>query len=302
MLRKVGFVILAVAGTGAAQTFHPDIPRAWDDKAVARLEVPLAQRDRSPRYLTTAEYYALKVRTIYRTYPVYVAGQEPDGYFESLKQKDPEVDFDASKLHTREDWIPAGEALFEYSPAWSPALPGGAGYPAEVNVLALREGIVGRGILYVVRQKGLVERTAAPPCAGCHQRALPDGTAIAGAQSNFRFGQLDSLATGPRVLDREWLFAGAPWVLRREEFDKVVSAEEIARRKGAMQPGVFEREGTSSAHPSHIPSLIGIESIRYLDSTGLMHHRSVGDLMRYVIVNYGLQLTAQAIFNRLRRM
>src|SRR5580704_10043259 len=87
----IGCATLALAGMGAAQTFHPDIPRAWDDKAVERLEVPLAQRDRSPRYLTAEEYYAQEVRTIYRSYPVYAAGREPAGYFENLKQKEPEI-------------------------------------------------------------------------------------------------------------------------------------------------------------------------------------------------------------------
>ena len=47
------------------QEFRPDIPRAWDDKAVEALEVPLAQRDRSPRYMSSEEYYKLKVRPIY---------------------------------------------------------------------------------------------------------------------------------------------------------------------------------------------------------------------------------------------
>ena len=47
-----------------AQEFRPEIPRAWDDKAVEGFEVPLAQRDRSPRHLTAGEYYKLKVRPI----------------------------------------------------------------------------------------------------------------------------------------------------------------------------------------------------------------------------------------------
>src|SRR5580692_7580367 len=87
----IGCAILAIAGTGAAQTFHPDIPRAWDDKEVQHFVLPLAQRDRSPRYLTAEEYYALKVRPIYRTYPVYIAGREPAGYIDGLKQKEPEI-------------------------------------------------------------------------------------------------------------------------------------------------------------------------------------------------------------------
>ena len=83
----VGYLILVTAGTGAAQPFQPDIPRAWEDEEVARFELPLAQRDRTPRFLTANEYYAQKVRTIYRTYPVYVNDREPAGYFDSLKQK-----------------------------------------------------------------------------------------------------------------------------------------------------------------------------------------------------------------------
>ena len=71
----------------SAQPFHPEIPRTWDDREVAAFQVPLAQRDRSPRYLSSQEYYALKVRPIYRTYPVYAPGREPAGYFESLHSR-----------------------------------------------------------------------------------------------------------------------------------------------------------------------------------------------------------------------
>lgn len=47
----------------------------------------------------------------------------------------------------------------------------------------------------------------------------------------------------------------------------------------------------------HLPSLIGIKDIRYLDATGLTRHRSIADLMRYAIVNqdffgHGLQMSA----------
>jgi hypothetical protein len=99
---------LAAAALAAGDPpFRPDIPRAWDDQAVSTMELPLAQRDRSPRYMTSAEYYALKVRPIYRSYPMYAPGREPAGYLESLRQKDPEIIFDASSLHTKADWIQA---------------------------------------------------------------------------------------------------------------------------------------------------------------------------------------------------
>src|SRR5580704_9242254 len=105
----IACAILALAASGTAEDFHPDIPKAWDDKEVERFEMPLAQRDRSPRYMTSEEYYALKVRPIYRSYPMYLPGREPAGYVESLKRKEPEIIFDASSLHTKQDWIDAGK-------------------------------------------------------------------------------------------------------------------------------------------------------------------------------------------------
>jgi hypothetical protein len=85
-VRAIGFAIAFLALRCWAQEFQPNIPRAWDDKAVQGLEVPLAQRDRSPRYMSAEEYYKLKVRPIYRSYPVYVKGREPAGYREWLKK------------------------------------------------------------------------------------------------------------------------------------------------------------------------------------------------------------------------
>ena len=117
----IGLTFLALAALGAGEAaFHPDIPKVWDDRAVETMEVPLAQRDRSPRYMTSAEYYALKVRPIYRSYPAYAKGREPAGYLESLKEREPEIIFDPAKLHTKEDWIQAGKLVFESETQYRP--------------------------------------------------------------------------------------------------------------------------------------------------------------------------------------
>src|SRR5215469_8229171 len=100
----LGTGTLAFAISGIAQVFQPVIPKAWDDHEVAGFEVPLAQADRSPRYLSEAEYYALEVPPIYRGYPVYAAGKAPPGYLESLRQKEPEIIFDAARMKSREGW------------------------------------------------------------------------------------------------------------------------------------------------------------------------------------------------------
>jgi hypothetical protein len=80
-------------------------------------------------------------------------------------------------------------------------------------------------------------------------------------------------------------------VTPREEFDKLAD-DELARRYEAIPAGVIERQGTSSAYPVRVPQLIGIEGIRYLDATGLVRHRSIGDLMRYAILNTGMDIMA----------
>jgi hypothetical protein len=296
----VGCAVLVIAGISAAQTFHPDIPRAWDDKEVAHLEVPLVQRDRSPRYLTSEQYYSLKVRTIYRTYPAYAPGRAPAGYLESLKQKEPErIVFDASKLRTKEDWIRAGEAVFDDAPYPFPVGPDGFQGPPGITFPVTKEGVIPVD-RYVIRKRGLVEQSNGTSCAACHTRVLPDGTAVKGAQIDFAVypafaASLRQAKANPegarRTREFDWATSGAPWIAPREQFDKLTN-DDLASRYEAMPAGVLERQGTSSGHPVRVPALIGIEDIRYLDATGMVRHRSIGDLMRYDIVNTGLDLIA----------
>ncbi|GAB4357356.1 MAG: hypothetical protein OHK0021_01650 [Bryobacter sp.] len=93
-------LFLATAATLAAQAFPPRIPQFWDDHEVEGFELPLANPRFSPRHMSAKEYYALKVRPIYKTYPVYAPGREPAGYRERLRQLEPEIVFDATKLRT----------------------------------------------------------------------------------------------------------------------------------------------------------------------------------------------------------
>src|SRR5579871_6948690 len=130
---------LLLCGLCHAQKFDPRIPRAWDDKEVATFETPLAQRDRSPRYMTADEYYELSVRPIYKTYPAYAEGREPAGYREGLMQREPEEVFDPAKLRTKEDWIRAGRLVFE-APAFYQPAPEKFIYPKEWNVPVSKDG------------------------------------------------------------------------------------------------------------------------------------------------------------------
>jgi hypothetical protein len=83
MTRRLSIRVLTAAllhcSLVIGQSFRPEIPRSWDDREVQSFELPLAQADRSPRYMTSSEYYALNERVIYRSYPVYAPGREPAG-------------------------------------------------------------------------------------------------------------------------------------------------------------------------------------------------------------------------------
>src|SRR5215469_4231795 len=223
----IAIAILTITAPVLAQEFHPVIPKAWDDKEVAQFEMPLAQADRSPRYMTADEYYALKVRPIYRSYPVYAPGREPAGYIESLKQKEPEIIFDASKLRTMQDWIQAGKLVFESDVLFRPAP---ATAPSVQPALPpSRDGILPffmPGYRYYVRKKGVLE-IGTNACANCHTRLMPDGSFLEGAQ-----GVVDQPPTPvvlaaarqrlpedyARRVENNWVLFGAPWIMSKEAF------------------------------------------------------------------------------------
>ncbi|HTS26331.1 MAG TPA: di-heme oxidoredictase family protein [Bryobacteraceae bacterium] len=296
MTRWLLLSVAVASAVGTAQEFHPSIPIPWDDSETTSFELPLAQADRSPRYPSTKDYYSLAVRPVYRTYPFYAPDMEPAGYWELLQQKEPEVVFDPAKLKTKEDWIRAGELVFDEPIVIVPPT-SRRRYQANYRAVPMPttpEGIV-PGWFYLVRKKGVVE-LGFGSCAECHVRVMPDGSVVKGAQTNLPVSESQAWrytdrGTGPEVVQRFRLLNRAqffvPWAANQDDWDHI-TLEEIVRRLQAKPPGVVEREGTSTKHPARVPSLIGIEDLRYLDATGLSRNRNAGDLMRYAIVNQGL--------------
>ena len=250
--------------------------------------------------MSAKDYYALKVRPIYRTYPVYAPDREPPRYRESLLQKEPEIIFDASNLHTKEDWIRAGKIVFESQTEFRPA----PATPAVDPLLPISQtGTLPpfrRGGQYIIRKKGVLE-IGLNSCADCHTRVMPDNSFLQGAQGVSERpnagGRLEIVReSSPESIagqvEREWVLFGAPWILSKDAFSRWLTKEELMRQLAASRPGVYARQGTSRSHPVHIPSLIGIQDLKYLDSTGLVRHRSIADLMRYAIINMGLDTLA----------
>jgi hypothetical protein len=160
--------------------------------------------------------------------------------------------------------------------------------------------------VYVVRERGKVE-TGEASCAECHSRILADGSVIRGAQGNRPVERIKVLGLADDVAgakDRERALAdaraneraqfGTPWLrpdpqARLEQF----SAAEIEAAHAAIPAGVFARQGTSPFSPAKLPDLIGIRDRKYLDASGLVQHRSIGDLMRYAALNQGMDLLAR---------
>jgi hypothetical protein len=121
---------------------------------------------------------------------------------------------------------------------------------------------------------------------------MADGTYLEGAQGNKPDGVLTDFPSARppdrKFLDFLWINFGAPWIEQRADFEQSMTAIPHADQYA----GVLSREGASAIHPPHVPSLIGVQDIKYLDATGLARQRSIGDLMRYAVINMGLDTLA----------
>jgi hypothetical protein len=278
------------------------IPDTWDEARLASLQVPLAHPGVSAKHITKQYYTSFPVRPIYKGYDVYRPDLEPKGYLEWLKNQEPEVVWDEKKsppLNTEADWIKAGELVFNSSLGWGT----GSLMGANPNMLVrdpawyeyARPPLTADGKLpfyqYVIRTKGRVEVTRLT-CAMCHTRVMPDKTVVTGAQGNFPFGKTAAYDTRQINDPVRWarpmelsLF-GAPW-LRPDplaNLDKM-TVEDIAAGHAAVPLGVIARHGSGVWSPVQVPDLIGIKDRKYLDRTGLIRHREIGDLMRYAALN-----------------
>ena len=108
--------------------------------------------------MSAERYYAIPVTTVFKTYSVTTPAA-------SLLEREPEiVRFDAGTLRTKEDWIAAGKAVFEWPENKIPA----GRDPLDTNRV-------------VIRAKGMIEYGSAS-CSSCHERHLASGEIIPGAQ------------------------------------------------------------------------------------------------------------------------
>lgn len=276
------------------------VPKTWDTEAMSTLEVPLAEATASPIHAPADYYYSVPERRIFKTYPVYVPDKEPPGYMERLEQAEPEIIFDPVRLKTEEDWIKAGEAVFNAPTVYvPPTFIRDEAWLKKVGLPVGKDGIV-PFYKYAIRRNARVE-VGMFSCSFCHTRVMQDGTIISGAQGNIPLGLIDGLdiresaaeAKVPKLFLKEVRLGSldiysVPW-LKPDPQARLgeMSIDEIASLHEAIPPGVQARFGTSVFHPVVVPDLIGVKDRRYLDRTGNVRHRNIGDLMRYAALNQG---------------
>lgn len=272
------------------------VPKVWDEQALSRWLVPLAEPGHRPVLLSVEQLYRMPELKIYESYPVYAPGREPAGYREKLQHVQPELAFDPSQLRTDADWVRTGELVFD-APVTITSVES-AGYvsdPAwnrEHHVPLAKDGTV-PFYRYVIREKGKVE-LGTLSCGNCHIRVLADGSVVKGAQGNFpraqsnaylmshslpALGETAFLAGMRAILRHDY---GTPWL--RNDLD-----EQVRKMSGTNLIAAFEATpaGTTACHDSRlfsrvrVPDLIGIGDRKYLGHTGHALHRGIADLMRF---------------------
>jgi hypothetical protein len=272
--------------------YRPEIPKTWDAVALASLEVPHPDPRYSPVAVPVEYYYRVPVRPVYKTYPVYAPGREPAHYVEWLEKQEPEIIFDPARLRSEADWIRAGELVFDapfgFNFVITLADVRSAEWFEHVQPPLTKTGVMPFAT-YVIREKGKIE-LGTFACAMCHTRVQPDGTMIKGAQGDFPIDRANAFgfrhAPVQVVRDIYRTLSGAPW-LKPDPADlaNTLSSEELAAQFDAAPAGVVIRNRSSMNYPVAIPDLIGVKNRRYLDRTGLVQHRGIGDLMRYAALN-----------------
>ncbi len=279
------------------------VPKTWDDRIMAVLEVPLANPEGSPKQVPAEYYYRIPVRPIYKQYPVYAPGHEPAGYLDWLKTQEPVLLWDDASgkkpvLKTRTDWLKAGEMVFD-SPIGTSVDQGfialadvrNSQWYEKSGMPVTKDGIL-PFVHYVIREKGKVE-LGSFSCEMCHTRVMPSGTTIKGAQGNFPFERAGTHSANPplpppiAIALNQQLYA-VPWLHPDPlEKEKTMSPAQMTALLESIPPGVISRHRASTFTPVQVPDLIGVQDRKYLDRTGLQPQHSIMDLMRYAALNQG---------------
>jgi mono/diheme cytochrome c family protein len=314
-LLKVSIILMTspiafVQASSSEEPFSPNIPKTWDEAALADWATPVAWLNVRPTHISAKEYYLTTVENL-RTYPVYFPGREPEGYWEMLRRVGPKPLIEPEKLKSEADWIEAGRIVFEevddlHLRTFVPELIAKARDPKTFEGRQpLPDGRVS-DLRWVPTKNGIA--LSLPNCASCHVQRQPDGARIPGAP-NFdppsvskaglrgRSGLVRPLQTAmhsvtgapPFLMGDEsfgaWLYQayGVPWKQEdiHERMKTMPEAEYNLWINSAVRGGGVPRWNGSPYYPAKMPDLIGLKDRKYIDHTATHLQRGIGDLMRY---------------------
>jgi mono/diheme cytochrome c family protein len=287
------------------------VPKTWDEKALADWATPVAGLNVRPSHISSAQYYAIPEYNL-RTYPVYLPDREPAGYWEMLQSIGPKPLIEPKLLKTSADWIAAGKRVFDEAttPQLTVADPKliekirDPEFLRSVRATAFPDGTLGT-LRWVPTPKGLA--VANTICGGCHLLTRPDGTKIPGPSARAeasRARPFRAVGVGPEILESEnrvlrgaspffmnpggfgdWLYQayGVPWLesdpnLRLKDISPADYQALVAEER---MGGIVTRWNGSPLFPAKIPDLIGVQERKYIDHTATHRHRDIGDFMRY---------------------
>lgn len=300
MKKENFFLVLIVLGLivfASFRSFWTDVPKTWDIKEIKSFHLPPPDTTVEVVYAPEGYYNSLEEHVIYKTFPYYVKEFQPEGYIDSLRNLEPEIVFDFSKIKTREDWIKAGEAVFQWPAAYRRVekdfTPEDTAYYKLIGDNLTQEGI-NPFAKFMMMEDGLYTGTQA--CASCHTLVTKKGKIIVGAGGNNSFDPAFALflekSSPPfdqiKPLQKSNIYA--PWATDKGIPESHESLEEFIAYLRNVPSGVMVRQGVSFEQPVAVPDLIGIKDIKYLDRTGLMKHDNPGDLMRYAAFNQGMDM------------
>src|SRR5215831_6537403 len=162
-----------------------EIPKTWDEAALAEWATPVAGLNVRPTNISAKEYYAMTVENL-RTYPAYFPGREPEGYWEMLQRVGPQPLIEPEKLKTEAEWVEAGRRVFEQ--AATPQL--STFDPKVIAHVRSREFMEQQGatpcpdgaldlLRWVPTKQGVVLSVVL--CGACHVLNRSDGARVPGA-------------------------------------------------------------------------------------------------------------------------
>lgn len=288
--------VCLVGCNGSAQeatSFRAAMPKVWDEAALEDWVTPLATLNVRPKHISTREYYSAPEYNL-RSYPVYVPGREPAGYWNTLLSIGPQPLIEPEKLKTEQDWIKAGQRVFDEA-----ATPQLTVFDPEVirnlrsreyletqHAVPLPDGSLAT-LRWVPTKQGMAVSVLI--CGGCHILYRSDGVRIPGLSSrtevsrtrpfkavgvraDFLEAQNHVLRGAPPFYMGGGKFGfslyeafGVPWLkddpnqrlktITKSDYNALVTAE----RNG----GAITRWNGSPLFPAKIPDLIGLRDRKY---------------------------------------